>query len=111
MVFRSFDPAIQEQLVAPSLQLIEKVQHSSKKYSFLMFEKQIVDIIPWQTLKEAVCLFYTAKTKYRKLETNIPRKGISGPQSQFPHSCVCEQFIYSHDWSAYSAAGKYVHRS
>jgi hypothetical protein len=24
------------------------------------------------------------------------------------HSCVCEQFIYSHDWSAYSAAGKYV---
>jgi hypothetical protein len=29
----------------------------------------------------------TAKTKCRKLETNIPRKGISGPQSQFPHSC------------------------
>ncbi len=31
---------------------------------------------------------YTAKTKCRKFETNIPRKGISGPQSQFPHSCV-----------------------
>jgi hypothetical protein len=35
----------------------------------------------------------TAKTKYRNFETNIPRKGISGPQSQFPHSCVCERFI------------------
>jgi hypothetical protein len=42
----------------------------------------------------------TAKTKYRYFETNIPRKGISGPQSQFPHSCVCEPFIYFHVWSA-----------
>jgi hypothetical protein len=24
---------------------------------------------------------------------------------QFPHSCVCERFIYSYDRSAYSAAG------
>ncbi len=45
----------------------------------------------------------TAKTKCRKFETNIPRKGISGPQSQFPHSCVCERIIYSHDGSAFSA--------
>jgi hypothetical protein len=44
---------------------------------------------------------YTAKTKCRKFETNIPRKGISGPQSQFPHSCVCERNIYSHDGSAF----------
>jgi hypothetical protein len=36
----------------------------------------------------------TAKTKRRKFETNIPRKGISGPQSQFPHSCVCERIIF-----------------
>jgi hypothetical protein len=35
----------------------------------------------------------TAKTKCRKFETNIPRKGILGPQSQFPHSCVCERII------------------
>ncbi len=27
-----------------------------------------------------------------------------------PHSCVCERFIYSQDWSAFSAAGKYVDR-
>jgi hypothetical protein len=48
---------------------------------------------------------YTAKNKYRKFETNIPGKGIARPQSQFPRSCVCERFIYSHDRSAYSAAG------
>jgi hypothetical protein len=47
----------------------------------------------------------TAKTKYRNFETNIPRKGISGSQSQFPHSYVCERFIYSHDRSPDSAGG------
>jgi hypothetical protein len=39
-------------------------------------------------------------------ETNIPKKGIAQPQSQFPHSCVCERFIYSHVRSAYSAKRK-----
>ncbi len=47
----------------------------------------------------------TAKKKCRKFEANIPRKGISGPQSQFPHSCVCERIIYSHDGAAVSALG------
>jgi hypothetical protein len=53
----------------------------------------------------------TAKTQYRKFETNIPRKGIARPQPQFPYSCVCERFIYSHNWSDYSATGKYVGRA
>ncbi len=48
---------------------------------------------------------HTAKTKCRIFETNIPRKGISGPQSLFPHSLVCERIIYSHDGSAFSAGG------
>jgi hypothetical protein len=48
---------------------------------------------------------YTAKTKCQEFETNIPRKGISGSQSQFPHSCVCEPIIYFHDGSAFSAGG------
>ncbi len=47
----------------------------------------------------------TAKTKYRNFETNNPRKGISGSQSQFLHSCIYERFIYSNDRSAYSARG------
>jgi hypothetical protein len=42
-------------------------------------------------------LHHTTKTKCRKFETNIPRKGISGPQSQFPqihiHVSVSELYI------------------
>jgi hypothetical protein len=38
---------------------------------------------------------HTAKNQYWKFETNIPRKGIGRPQSQCPHSCVCERFTYS----------------
>ncbi len=44
---------------------------------------------------------YTAKKKCRKFEANIPRKGISGPKSQFPHSCLCERIIYSHDGASF----------
>ncbi len=47
---------------------------------------------PWPTLQ---------RTNTENSETNIPRKGIARSQSQFPHACVCERFIYS----AYSAAG------
>ncbi len=31
------------------------------------------------------------KTQYRKFETNIPRKGIARPQSQFTHSCTANE--------------------
>jgi hypothetical protein len=54
---------------------------------------------------------YTAKTQYRKFETNISRQEIARTQSQFPHSCVFERFVYSHDQFAYSAVGEYVVRS
>ena len=40
---------------------------------------------------------------YRKFETNIPRNETARPRSQFLHSYICEQFIYSHDRSAYFA--------
>ncbi len=30
-------------------------------------------------------LIHTAKNQHQKLETNISRKGIARPQSQFPH--------------------------
>ncbi len=40
---------------------------------------------------EAGC---TAKTQYRKFETHIPRKGITWPQSQFPHSYMCVSDLY-----------------
>jgi hypothetical protein len=49
---------------------------------------------------------YTAKTLYRKLETNIRRNETAPPRSQFLHIGICERFIYSHDRSAYCAAAK-----
>ncbi len=63
------------------------------------------------TCIERMPLGHTAKNQCRKFESNIPRKGIARQQSQFPHSCVCERFLYSHIRSAYSSAGKYVDRS
>ncbi len=40
---------------------------------------------------------------HRKFETNIPRNETAQPRSQFLHSCISEQFIHSHDRSAYFA--------
>jgi hypothetical protein len=40
---------------------------------------------------------------YRKFETSIPKNENGRPCSQFLHSCIWEQFIYSHDCSAYFA--------
>jgi hypothetical protein len=52
---------------------------------------------------------YTAVTQYRKFETYISRKGIAGLSSDVHiHLSVSDLYIYSHDRSAYSAAGKYV---
>ncbi len=45
-----------------------------------------------------------------KFEANIPRKGISGPQSQFSDSCVCERIIIPR-WSCRFCWRKYVDRS
>jgi hypothetical protein len=33
------------------------------------------------------------RTNTEKFETNIPRKGIVRPQSQFPRSCARERFV------------------
>jgi hypothetical protein len=57
----------------------------------------------------------TQKDTMQKLQRNfdlcVPRKGTARPQPQFPHSCVCEQFIYSHDRSTYFPVAEYAGRS
>jgi hypothetical protein len=53
--------------------------------------------------------YRTAKTEIWNKYSHLNR--IAWHRSQFPHSCVCERFINSHDWSAHSAAGNYVDRS
>jgi hypothetical protein len=42
---------------------------------------------------------------------HIPRKEIVRPHSQFPHSCVCERFIYSQDRSSYFPVAEKADRS
>jgi hypothetical protein len=87
------DFALPQSVLSSMLQLIDQAgirAQTDKKNKFL---------------KIGVYIHTLPITQYRKFETNIPRKGIARPQSQFPHSCVCERFIYSHDRSAYSAAG------
>ncbi len=42
---------------------------------------------------------HTANAMYGKFEITIPRNETSRPRSQFPHSCICERFIYSYDRS------------
>jgi hypothetical protein len=61
----------------------------------------------WQTNSEGR-LGPHCKDTIPKIRTNILRIGIAQPQSQFPYSCVCARFLYSHDQSTYSATGKYV---
>ncbi len=45
-----------------------------------------------------------------KTAKNIHRTATARPPSQFLHSYICEQFIYSHDRSANLAAAKWVDR-
>jgi hypothetical protein len=52
---------------------------------------------PWQETMVSDDDRYTLQ---RKSHLCIPFLGL-GPQSQVPHSCVCERFIYSQDRSTY----------
>ncbi len=45
------------------------------------------------------------KDKMPKIWNKYSQKKNIGAQSRFPHSCVCERIIYSHDGPAYFAAG------
>jgi hypothetical protein len=54
------------------------------------------------------CSFYTLQ---RKSHLCIPRKGIARPQSKYPHSCVCERFIYSQGRSTYFPAAEQADHS
>ncbi len=47
----------------------------------------------------------------RRSDLCMPRNETARPFSQFPHSCICEYFIYSHERSIYFAAAKQADRS
>jgi hypothetical protein len=81
----SLEPVL-EQAVLISLTLLEHPHHLFK----------LLVLMPLST----------TQTLQRKSHLCIPRKGIVRPQSQFPHSCVSERFIYSKDWPTYFPAAE-----
>ncbi len=48
---------------------------------------------------------------YWKFKTYIPRNETARPCYQFLHSCICERFIYSNDWSSADRSWEYINRS
>ncbi len=56
-------------------------------------------------------LFFCSYTLQGKSHFSIPFLGIAWPQSQFPHSRVCERFIYSQDRSVYFPAAEQADRT
>ncbi len=59
----------------------------------------------WNCLVSAPSATPIAKNEYRKFETNIPRKGIARPQSQFPHHVSVSYLNIPTIELPYSAAG------
>jgi hypothetical protein len=83
------------------------VQKSSRAY--VPFIVRLVHrITAYKYTLFCVCLYVTSNIKTRlvpRTAKNIPLMysflGTALPQSQFPHSCVCERFIYSQYRSTY----------
>jgi hypothetical protein len=82
--------------------LLKRITRISKQDR--LFSCRFTVSAPSQPLEGCTC--HTAKTQYRKLETNILRKGTAQLQSQFLHSCFCDRFTFSRDRSACFAVGK-----
>ncbi len=56
-----------------------------------------MQIVEWR-----LCWYNVCSALQRQFCFYISFLGIARPQPQFPHSCVCERFIYSQDRSTYS---------
>ncbi len=80
------------------------------------YKKSLIDSVchnVWHSLRKTALLvrrvsppteIFPICALQRKSNVCIPRKGIAPPQSQSPHSGVCERFIYSQTRSTYFPA-------
>jgi hypothetical protein len=57
---------------------------------------------------ERILIFHCKDTIPKIRNKYFQERNGAASVPQFPHSCVCERFIYSHHRSAYSGAGIYV---
>jgi hypothetical protein len=81
-------PCYRQQVGKPSQQSIYVTNLINTRFTYLTLSV-------WQSV--TLC----GTTLQRKSHLCIPFLEIAWPQSQFPHSCVCEQFIYSQVRSTY----------
>ncbi len=85
-----------------------------KKQQLTDVQVKITDVINslcFKTFFNFSCYTVFVNALRGKSHLCIPFLGIVRPQSQFPHSCVCERFIYSQDRSTYFPAAEQADRS
>jgi hypothetical protein len=90
-----------------SLQLSDLIWDNSSTYKNL---RQLSSKKTKFSLFRSACGIFHCKETIPKIRNKYSQKRYCAATVQFPHSCVCERFIYSHNRSAYSSAGKYVDR-
>ncbi len=66
---------------------------------------------PWRGVGDIFVYGIALSHRAASLRLCIPRKVIARSQYQFPHSWVCERFIYSQDRSTYFPAAELADRS
>jgi hypothetical protein len=80
---------------------------SSEESFFFPMEVWQQDFDKKRSVKIMVKMHYLpVPARQQKSHLCIPFLGIVWPQSQFPHSCVCEQIVYSQDLSTYFSAAE-----
>jgi hypothetical protein len=77
------------------------LRFSVSKHSFILLLFEYAKLFIALQNYPAKCI-----TLYKKSFLCIPRNETAQPRSQFLHTCICERFIYSQDWSAYYATEK-----
>ncbi len=82
--------------------LVDPLRSSMRNFNLLNyhFDKDFIYYISFPLT------YFAVNALYQKSDLCILRNETVWPRSQFLHSCICEQFIYSQDKSAYSAAAK-----
>ncbi len=80
---------------------MDVIKRTSQGYDFCQ-SPQFHRIYPTSVVDERKCTIIPRWqcALQRKSNLCIPFLGIARPQSLFPHSCVCEGFIYSQDRSS-----------
>ncbi len=66
----------------------------------LKLNLMLMAMIPlWKNKQGISAWLVEGRALQRKSHLCVPFRGSARPRSQFPHSCVCERFIYSQDRS------------